>query len=73
MTKAQRDIRRKLRILTYGKEIGNIPKTCWWDRSSPTRIGSAQDSQGEERKKSLERFEVQSMRFEAKGLFACIL
>jgi len=28
MTKAQRDIRRKLRILTYAKEIGNISKAC---------------------------------------------
>lgn len=28
MTKAQRDIRRKLRILNYAKETGNISKTC---------------------------------------------
>ena len=28
ITKAQRDIRRKLRILTYAKEIGNISKAC---------------------------------------------
>jgi hypothetical protein len=28
MTKAQRDIRRKLGILTYAKEVGNISKTC---------------------------------------------
>ena len=28
MTKAQRDIRRKLRILTYAREIGNISKAC---------------------------------------------
>ncbi len=28
MTKAQRDIRRKLRILTYAKGIGNISKAC---------------------------------------------
>ncbi len=28
MTKAQRDIRRKLRILTYAAEIGNISKAC---------------------------------------------
>ncbi len=30
MTKAQRDIRRKLRILTYAKRIGNISKACWY-------------------------------------------
>jgi transposase len=28
MTKAQRDIRRKLRVLNYAKQIGNISKTC---------------------------------------------
>ncbi len=28
MTKAQRDIRRKLRILTYAEEVGNISKAC---------------------------------------------
>jgi len=28
MTKAQRDIMRKLRVLTYAKEIGNISKAC---------------------------------------------
>ena len=28
MTKAQRDIKRKLRVLNYAKEIGNISKAC---------------------------------------------
>lgn len=28
MTKAQRDIKRKLRILNYAKEIGNVSKAC---------------------------------------------
>ena len=28
MTKAQRDIKRKLRILNYAKKIGNISKAC---------------------------------------------
>jgi hypothetical protein len=28
MTKAQRDIKRKLRVLSYAQEIGNISKTC---------------------------------------------
>jgi hypothetical protein len=28
MTKGQRDIKRKLRILIYAKEIGNISKAC---------------------------------------------
>jgi transposase-like protein len=28
MTKAQRDISRKLRILRYGEETGNVAKTC---------------------------------------------
>jgi transposase len=28
MTKAQRDIKRKLRVLNYTKEIGNVSKTC---------------------------------------------
>jgi transposase InsO family protein len=28
MTKAQRDIKRKLRVLNYAKDIGNVSKTC---------------------------------------------
>ena len=28
MTKAQRDIKRKLRVLDYDQEIGNVSKTC---------------------------------------------
>ena len=28
MTKAQRDIKRKLRVLNYAKEIGNVSKAC---------------------------------------------
>jgi hypothetical protein len=28
MSKAKRDIKRKLRILNYAKKIGNIRKTC---------------------------------------------
>ena len=27
-TKAQADIRRKLKVLHHGKEIGNVSKTC---------------------------------------------
>ena len=28
MTKAQRDIKRKLRVLNYAQEIGNVSKAC---------------------------------------------
>ena len=28
MTKAQRDIKRKLRVLNYAKEIKNVSRTC---------------------------------------------
>ena len=28
MTKAQRDIKRKLRVLNYAKDIGNVSKAC---------------------------------------------
>jgi transposase-like protein len=28
MTKAQRDIKRKIRVLCYAQDIGNISKTC---------------------------------------------
>jgi hypothetical protein len=28
MTKAQRDIKRKLGVLNYAKEIGNVSKAC---------------------------------------------
>lgn len=28
MTQAQRDIRRKLRVLNYAQEIGNVARTC---------------------------------------------
>lgn len=50
MTKAQRDINRKLRVLNYAKEIGNISKACRYfgiSRESFYRWKRAYDKRGE--------------------------
>ena len=50
MTKAQRDINRKLRVLNYAKEIGNISKACRYfgiSRESFYRWKQPYDTRGE--------------------------